>query len=361
MHYREHILEDDRVLADSGTETFDIKVKEPITEMLLKFVVKNGTAVASQVEPESIISKIELVDGGQTYLSMTGREAVAVAAYEKGKWPHHWYAEYASGNQRITIPLQFGRYVGDPSYGFDPTRLRNPQLKFTWAKNALHLTGGVSLGIICKVMEGVASPPYCLLTKGVENWTGAASGAHIVDMWNDYPWRRLFIRSYLRGTLLDTLLSHFKLSCDADKLILFDCDAPEFQDIVCDTFGEFELRKFDVFETGALDYKDTLIDGHTVVLGSVGTQYMSSLFWASGANYYSCRVVDYDGAEPATCYLQVKCIGEFPHATYCYQFGDKDVPESWFNAPAFGDIDLKLTEGGLGVNSVLLQQPRSLP
>jgi len=360
VHYREVVLEDDKTLADSGTETFDLNIRDPITELILKYRVKNAGAVAADVPPEKTISKIEIVDGGQTYLSMTGYEAVAVACYDKGFWPPHWYAEVASSNQRISIPLQFGRFVGDREFGFDPTKLNNPQLKFTWAKDTLHATGEVSLGIIAKVMEGVGSPGRCLLTKAVESWTGGASGVKKVDLWSDYPYRRIFARSYLYGSTLANLYSHLKLSCDADKLVIFDCDSAEFQDILRTFFRPFQVRKMDSFETGAIDYKNCHVDGRTTCQGSVGTQYLNSMFWASGANYYSMRVVDAAGAETA-CNVQVLITGEFPHATYCYQFGLADDPDSWFNAPSYKDIDLNLTEGGAAANSVLVQQPRSLP
>lgn len=280
MYYREVILEDDKTLADSGTETFDINILEPITELLLKYKVKNSTATAADVPPEKTISKIELVDGGQTYLSMTGYEAVAAAAYDKGRWPPHSYCEVLSSNQRITIPLLFGRYVGDPEFGFDPTRLRNPQLKFTWAKDALHLTGNVSLGISAKVMEGVAAPSKALFWKAVESWTGGTSGVKVVDMFSDYPWRRVMIRSFEADNVIETCISHFKLTCDADKLIVFDCDAAEFQDINIASFGPFQLQKMDEYVATGIIYRQCHIAGRTIVVGSPGTQYMSGLFWA---------------------------------------------------------------------------------
>lgn len=361
MHYREVVLEDDKTLADSGTETFDLNIRDPITEILLKYKVKNNTALAQRKEPEATISKIELVDGGQTYLSMTGQEAVAVAAYEMGNWPPCWYNEAANGNQRIAIPLRFGRFLGDPEFGFDPTRLNNPQLKFTWAKDSLHKTGEVSLGILAKVMEGVPSPAKCLLTKAVESWTGGASGVKRVDLWSDYAYRRLFIRSYLYGTVIETLISHLKLSCDADKLVIFDCDDAEFQEILRSAGPRFQLHKMDRDENAGLSYHNALMDGRVVAIGTPGTQYLIVYVWASGANYYTMRIIDSITQTDVNCAVDVLVTGEFPHATYCYQFGRPNDPETWFNAPAYKDIDLNLTEGGAAANSVLVQQPRSLP
>lgn len=360
MYLREHVMEDDKSLDDSGALGFPINITELITGFLLKYKVTNDSAVASNVEPENTISKIELTDGGTTYMSMTGREAVAIAAYEMGVWPPHWYCEAASANQRITIPILFGRYMGDPEFAFDPRKLTNPQIKVTWAKNALHAADSVSLGIIARVMEGVASPGKCLLTKGVESWTGGSSGVNPIQMWVDHPYRRLFIRSYLYGSLLSSLFSHLKLSTEADKIVFFDCDSAEFQEILRVMHGEFKVRKYDYFETGALDYKNCLIDGRTLAVGTPGTQDLFGMFWASGANYYSTRVYDDSGAETA-CNIQVQITGEFPHATYCYQFGRPMEPETWLNVSAFKNLTLFLTEGGAAANSVLVQQVVPLP
>ena len=96
MHYREVILEDDKVLGDSGTETFDINILDPITELTLRYKVVNAGAVAINVPPQKTISKIEIVDGGRTVLSMTGYEAVAAAAYDKGFYPSHLFSAIAS-------------------------------------------------------------------------------------------------------------------------------------------------------------------------------------------------------------------------------------------------------------------------
>lgn len=362
MNYREVIVEDDKVLADSGTDTFDINILDPITELLLKYTVQNDTAAAPNVPPEKTITKIELVDGGQTYLSMTGREAVAVAAYDKGFWPPHWYCEVASAFQYIAIPLQFGRYIGDPQFAFDPTRLRNPQLKVTWAKDTLHLAGSVRLGILAKIIEGVAAPAQCLLTKQVESWTGATSGVKVVDMFNDYPWRRFFLRGNVEGdtTVMSTIFSHHKLTCDADKLIVFDHDAAEFEEMLRAFFGPFEVRKYDRVAAGSSG-KEAHIAGRTVALASAETAGYYCQAWASGTCRYTVRAANFDGLAADARNVQVVIFGDFPHSVYCYQFGDADVPDSWFPAPAFKDIDLKLTEGAAATNSVLVQQPRSLP
>lgn len=363
MYYREAIIEDDKALGNSGTETIDINIIDPITELLLKFKLTNTTGTSADEPPEVAITKIELVDGGQVYMSLSGFEAVAAACYDKGFWPPHWYCEVASANQRLTIPLQFGRYIGDPEYAFDPTRLKNPQLKFTYAKDTAHLSGSLTLGVLAKVMEGVPAPGKALFYKTVESFSVAASGVHTTELPIDYPYRRVLVRAIVwdDSTAPASIITHHKLDCDVGKLIVFDHDAAEFEDILRGFFGEFHIRKYDVQEAKS-DGKMCLMAGRTVAIATPQNTNRMCQAWASGAVHYTLSVITDAGVEPTDEPVQTLITGEFPHSTYCYQFGDPDKPETWFNAPQFRDIDLKLTQGNSSAAaSVVLQQPRSLP
>lgn len=360
MHFREVIIEDDKTLADSGTEITDINLTDPITEILLKLRVQNTSDLSQDVPPEIAFTKIEIVDGGQTYLSMTGKEAVAAACYDKGFWPSHWYCEAPSANQRLNIPLQFGRYVGDPSFAFTPTALVNPQLKVTYAKDSEHLTNTVQLGIMAKVMEGVPSPGRALFYKQIEEFTSLTSGVKIVDLPTDYPIRRLLTRAYVSSNLPSAILTHHKLDCDVGKLIVFDHDAAEWEDLCRTFFGQFAVDKFDCLALGA-NTRQAWIGGRTSVVGGCqGTPRMLQA-WATGCPYYSCRLRLADGSDAPEDYVQFTVRGDFPHCAYCYQFGLPMEEGTWFPAPDYGDIDLKLTQGAAASCSVVIQQPRSLP
>lgn len=363
MHYRETIIEDDKTLDDSGSVSIPINVIDPITELLLKFRVANTSGVSSDVPPEMSIDKIEITDGGKVYAAMTGYEAVAAACYDKGFWPPHWYCEYASASQRISIPLQFGRYIGDPDFAFDPTKLKNPALKFTFSKETGHLAGSLRLGVLAKIMEGVPGPSKALLWRAVETFNSAAEGVHVVDLLTDYPFRRLMVRAENVGdsTTPSSILTHHKLDCDVGRLIVFDHDADEFEDILRAFFGEFQVRKYERVETGG-DSKNALMAGRTVALATPESTSMILQAWASGSTRYTIRAITQAGVEPAETSVQTLIIGEFPHRTYCYQFGRANDPETWFRASQYKDVDLKLTQGVADCAvSVLLQQPVPLP
>jgi len=360
MNYREVLIEDDKTLADSGTETFDINVTDPITELEIRFKVKNSTATADDVPAETALDKVEIIDGGQVYFSLTGEECIAAACYDTGRWPPCWYNETLSANQRANFPIRFGRYLGDTQFGFSPRKLVNPQLRVTWAKNALHLTGYVTLGIIARVMTGAPEPPQCLMWKQIEEFTSASSGVKTVNMPVDHPYRRLMTRAYITSALMSEIVSHFKLDCDVGKLLVFDLDESEMSTIVRSVFGPYTYRKVDMFDQGGR--AQAWMGGDTVVSAQTNSAESFVQAYCSGWSYYDQIALKWDGTVRTDAATDVLVWGSHPHNTWCYQFGRKDEPDTWFHPTEFKTIDLKLTQAlADGKVQVSFQQPRTLP
>lgn len=360
MYFREVQIEDDKSVGDSGTLTIDINIKDPITALIVRFKAKNDTSTLVNEPPEMQISKVEIVDGGQVYYSLNGPMAVAAAVYGLGHWPHSWYDERANNNQRINFPLLFGRYIGDPEFGFDPTKLVNPQLKITWTDQAGYLDDSLQIGITARVMEGAAPPAKCLLWKEIEAWNSADSGVHTVDLPTDYPYRALMIRPYVAGTLPSSVITNFKLDCDVGKLIPFDLASHEFRDVIKMYDGPFSFRNF--CRGAHTTFREAWMGETLDVSGSPESNgyllFTYTAFWS----FYYMNVMKHDGTDSPTVAAQVVVNGLFPHSCYKYEFGRKNEPETWFNARGYGDIDLKLTEGSADAAvAVAVQQPRSLP
>lgn len=360
MNYREVEILADKVVADSGTETIDLNVTDPITELSVDFKVKNDTAIAEDVPPERCITKIEIVDGGRVYWSTAGLEAVAVSCYEKGRWPSSWYYEGASGNQRIWIPLQFGRYVGDEQYSFNPRALLNPQLKVTYAKNTLHLTNQVELAVLAKVMEGVSPSNRALMTKSVRTFTTVASGEESTDIPVDAVIRRLFIGGEFTGTDWGSGLSNAKLDCDVGKLIVFDLGKRKMIARCENEFGYFNYRKHD-FVDSARYVRTWFGRTYSAHIESSGVVSITNAYTTSSDNYYA-TIKGHDGTNQTDLSAVAHVMGSLPQYILCYGFGRPEAPETWFDAKRFGQISLVLTQAtAAGTARILVQQDVSIP
>lgn len=341
MNYREVEILADKTVADSGTETIDINVTDPITEMFVDFKVTNEAQVCEDVPAEREISKIEIVDGGKVYWSTAGLEAMAVSTYEKRRWPTVWLYEGSGGNQRAMIPLQFGRYVGDEQFSFNPRALRNPQLKVTWTNNALHATAQTQLGIYAKVMEGVSAAAQALMVKSVRTFTTAAAAVEPTDLPVDRPIRRLFIGGELEQYSITSLISQYKLDCDAGKLVVFDLGYRKMTHRCEADFGFFDYRKHDFLDSSR--YVQAWMGRTMAAQGQASAGNITINLYTTSSDRYYVSVYDAAGDPATDVSASVWVYGSFPQNILCYPFGRENDPESWFNPAQYGQVKLELT------------------
>lgn len=360
MNYREVELLGLKTLGDSGTEIIDVDVTDPITTIVIYFKTVNESSVVDNYPAFAALDKIELMDGGQVYLSLTGSEAIAVASYHRERYPRVWLDETPNYSSHVRIPIDFGRFVGDPDFAFDPTKLKNPQIKLTWSNSDTHATAGTQAEVFAKIMEGVPSPSQCLLTKAVKSFTTAGSGDEPTDLPIDYPYRRLFVRAYKSEKWIEGILTQFELNCDVGKLIPFDIPAEDFTALCEEEFPLFRVMHFvkcdnNVMREGRLGYLKN---------GSVVPCDDSKIIQATptAPQYYRTYVRDYTGTVQTEVRATAVLFGTLPEYTWCYQFGRKNDPATWFRAPQYKGVKLILTQGRAdAAASILLQQPRSLP
>lgn len=359
-NYREVELLAKKNVGDSGTETIDINVDEPITELTVRFKVTNDPEVCDMVPPESCVSKIELVDGGQVYASLSGREATAMAWYDKGYWPHHNYSAEVSEGQYVEWPFQFGRYVGDEEFAFSPSKLLNPQLKITWAINTLHLASSAYLDVNAKTLQGVAPPSKALLTKVIRSWNTGDAGIEEVDLPTNHPYRRLYFRAYKSIGWLGGIWTNFRLECDVGKLIVFDMDDEELYALMARLWGPVTYQEY---------IKADYWEMHQTHLGfctTANVQSMAETHFAGASATLPGYVRQFPRTGAHVAGNDIKCNCQFggiaPEYTYCYPFGRADDVASWFNVARYGSIKLKITEGTADcAGSVFVQQPIPLP
>ena len=358
--YREVQIADDESVDAAGTKTFDINVKDPITSLIVRHNILNGGATVPNQPPELAITHIEIVDGGRTYWTLCGPLSVGAAVYGLGHWPAHFYNERSDQGQNINVPLLFGRYLGDEQFAFDPRTLLNPQLKITWTSPALYDDDNTTLGVTARVMEGLPTPPQCLMWKEIDAWTCAASATHVVDLPVDYPYRALMMRAYDVANVPSNIFDAFKMDCDVGKFIVFDLNDDEFRDIIKQQYGPYSNRNF-VQGEFATWRQSWLGETFQVAVNAEATDCVAQA-WSAGWGYYSFATRNFDGTGDPARSAQAMPVGYFPHNCYLYPFGRPDSPDTWFPAAEYGEIKLKIDESYAGATGkVAVQQPRTLP
>lgn len=355
-----------KVLGDSGTETFDINVDSPITELYIEVRANNHATAPNASNPIARnVTKIELVDGGDTLFSLTGQQTIANFFYMTGKMPHRAIQEWDSVRQLDTFPIRFGRYLGDERYALDPRKYQNLQLKITWNLATVNAVGanGFATGtgrmtVVTRIMESPKSLPVGLFTcREIENWTTAASGDHVVDLPTDHKFVNLFFRSYESGIGPDTHFSNFKFSINNDQLVLHDGDTGEVERMSQERLGKAtqEIKFYGsdgmTLETwlgGEVRANLNMLSAVNVAGYSEGNGGLLTLDLITNAN----AAVSNSGG-----YATIE--GYQPEHTFEFPFGDIMDESSWLDASSYGDLKVELTEGNAGgAASLFLLQAR---
>ena len=359
-NYREVNLLPIKSVGASGTETVDIAVTEPLTAIDIYFRATNGAAVTHGTPAAACISKIEIVDGGQVYWSTTGPEAVAAAVYETGKWPAGNPDERANSGDYIQIPLLFGRYLGDESFLFSPSRLLNPQIKVTWARNAGHTVGGYTLGIRVKAMQGVAPTATALMVKNIRTFTSAATGIEATDLPVDLAYRRLFVSCYLFNKFWQEIITNFKIDCDVGKLILMNLSGARFLDMIKAEWDPVQRHSTICMDDGV--ERESFIGNTLGAAVNTGSPAYFASCWSAFQGVLQDWSQDDAGTSAVDIPSTVLAYGYLPWAVLAYQFGRRDDPASWFVANRYGQVRLELTQGVAAVPvGILLQRPTPMP
>jgi len=361
MNYREVFLLNSKTLVSSGVENIDLDVTDPITEILIHWATTNSTAAVDDTKPQESLTKIEIVDGGKVYWNAPGNCATGVACYTLEQYINHWYNEQANAGQSVDIPMRFGRYLGDLEYNFDPRLLTNPQLRLTWSNTTGLSTTGTSVEVSAKLLEGVSGAGQAIMTRDIKQWATADSGIEPIDFPVDRMLRRLFIRANTVDTYFGSIFTNFELDCDKGKLIVFNWEDSHLLRYLATRFGFFELSG--VIEATDAEYKRT-------EMGHVDDGYVEA--WDGAPNTFGLRTTaphyaiiyahEVSGSaltdQPARMHIR----GYLPEHMACYEFGDPMRPDTWFNAPQYKGIKLKITEGNAGATAhVLVEEPVSIP
>lgn len=360
MKYREYELLPYKLFGDSGTTRVDINVTDWITELLVECRVKNhDTETCPDYPPCRVITKLEIVDGGQVYWSLTGQEAMAAYVYNAGKYPARSLYEHVNTSQREIIPIRFGRYVGDPEYGFDPTALVNPQLVITWAKDDQHDSDSVYLAVHLKLVEDLPAPRQMLAWEGVQTFVSAAEGDEPVDLPVDNTKRTLVVRAWDGTYNTVQIVTNLKLDYDRGKFIPIDLESWDFARRMEQWWPRVSYNKRDLCDWG--DRRETwmAVVAQINVRGSIG--YIIEITHAESEGY-SARGVSNDGTLTDGLEYLVEISGHGPENTYAYPFGNRDDPGTWFNARDYKSVRLLLTQGIADASvAVFEEHVRELP
>jgi hypothetical protein len=347
MRYRHTVLHEKETIAADKTFTIDINTEDPISRIQLHARGTNSSDTPT-AHPAKLITKIEVVDGSEVIVSLTGVQAQALAYYHTRR-PVFNCLTYVDDNIVAPVfPLYFGRKLWDPELALDPKRYKNLQLKVSY-----DLNGGGSapdagqLEVVADVFdERKVSPIGLLVAKQHYAYTLTASGYETVQLPVDMPIRHLMISSLAAGYQPWQQYNEVKIDEDNDKHVILDQQTSDLLKYLAQ-----ELPPY--VET--LDGRSTT----TAVAHYITPTYEVNAAFAGIGGYFSeiTTTDQYGGrllvdCNTASTSWQALVRGYCPHGAMGLDFGDPQDFEDWWDVRKLKSARCRIKAGSAGAGTI---------
>ena len=359
MNHRLTTIFATKTYAADATEIIDINLSDPVSAFLFVFQMHASTQDSMTLHPMACISKVELVDGSDVLFSLTGLEMEALDWYNHKSFRFNENFALIGNYVVRRVGINFGRFLWDPMFAFDPSKFKNPQLKIT-----VDLDGGGQTPTYVKVAvhalcfdEKIVTPLGFFMSKEIKNYVPAAAGHEYTDLPTDFPYRKLLIKCQTAGSALDWLLSNIKLSEEQDKRVVFDQSPTDIMAAIMAEYPPVEESYYFAC-TGANTY---LMIAPTFWVASTAAVWREA-YLDSLVNLYSGnggRLKTWAG--PATANYQIHVRGWLPHGVIAIPFGDQNDPDDWYDVTKIGSLKADITAAGAATGGfqICLEQLRA--
>jgi hypothetical protein len=333
-----------------GTVNIPLNLVDPVSAILVEYKSTRGSTQSIE-HVAADITNISLVDGSDVITSMTGKEAFALAHYDQALAPYAFISNSPPAQEMIAIPINFGRWLGDPMFSLDPKQFRNPTIQIThnYRLNDASATAAERLRVIAAVFDDkVTTPSGFLMSKelAVPAWSATAA-VFSIALPTDYPFRKLMIRAYYANTYPYNVVNHIKLSENNDKKVPMDLDTSIWEKLMFNLFPRYS-------ETGILQaaassanlcfatphYDMTVAgaeNGALLGFGCAPDPLTEPFYpWGGAGVEYTCHI-----------------SGHQPHACIPIPFGAQNDPTDWYDVTKLSSLNLILKSGSSSASAVV--------
>ena len=331
------------------TKSIPLNLTDPISAIMIEYKNTRGS-VTSIENVAACLPSISLVDGSDVIFSLSAKEMMALAHYDKGIKPYSAPGNMIAVMEFAGIPYNFGRKLWDPTLAFDPQQFKNPVLNIS---HNLVLNDASSTAHYLRVLafcfdEKAVTPSGFLMTKEVATPVWVASGSKVdISLPTDMTIRKLLLRGYLANTYPYNVINHVKISENQDKKVPIDEDVSAWVKYLAGAYGKYrEKGTFTLTSTpGATIYPTPHFDVNIAGCEISGT---TPIIIPEVPQTPPVLVI---GAAATNAALEIS--GTQPHACFPIDFGDQDDPSDWYDVAAIKSLHLIMTGGSGGASSVV--------
>lgn len=326
--------------AVAGTKSIDIDVRKPISRITIHNKVTSAGTVLT-AHPAANISKIELVDGSTVLHSISGYECQALNFHNR-KAPLNCFLTDIGGIQTWqTFDLDFGRYLHDPAYAWDPVKYSNPQLKITHDYRTADAAASAStLEVYAHAFDKKSvSPVGFLLAKEHKAYACGSEGTiEYVELPVDKTIRQLLVRAAAADYLPWQVANRIKLSENSDAVIPLEIQTSAYLKHINSMYPR-------VVEPAAIAVNAAARD----IYPMADWQLAFDLTPIAVTNIVSMEAVNKCSPVALDITVSDDCTGTIsgvqPHSAFPIPFGDQANPDDWYNLAGIDKLKLEITAG----------------
>lgn len=340
MNYRLANILPRQAVSVSDNIVIDLTLADPVSQFHIVYEATGVGTTNPTGHAAKCVTKIELIDGSDVLFSLSGQEAQAVDFYHRQKEPANMSVYLPTMNAEMIFNINFGRFLWDTDFAFDPKKFTNPQLKISITCNA----GGIAsvagfITVLAHIFDGKEiAPTAFLMHKEVKDYSMATASHEYTDMPTDFPYRKLFVAAQTYGAGLEYIINTLKLSEDNDRKI------------------PIHATMFDLLRS-IVGLKPPYRENLIICGGAANTIfYCTPAYWPrvaasswEGSNQpYVCTAYGGDGGrgnvyrEQAGGNTNVMVEGWAPHGAIEIPFGLQDDPADWYDVRALGNLRLDI-------------------
>jgi len=332
MNYREVELLNQKAIAADHTETIDLDMKDPISQIQVLYESMDTQADVSKAHPAACITDLTVKDGSDVLFNLDGFQAQAMDFYHTGHEPSNHIIYLNNMEAKMMYTLHFGRKLWDPLLALDPSNFSNLQLSISIDLDAGgNAPDAGTLRAFASCFDDKKIEPLGFLTTK-EHRTYLGTGAtHIkTNLPTDNDYRCLMFRSYRLSKPPENLFDIIKLDEDNGKKIPFELQNESWEHIISSRWPPYTEKIIHKCRDNNDDYHHCTptywpgLTSNAWLDGENAVQYMN-VYGGDGGEFYSRP----NTGHALNCSTIV--TGHCPHTTLCYPFGDQQDIDDWYS------------------------------
>lgn len=349
-------------LPNAGALPIPINLKDPIMDLYIRMYATNGGTSNISNSIIDVLDNVSVIDGSDVLFSLDAEEIMALSYYHYKESISMGIDERLSQVQSTVfkIPFGIGRY--HPELALDPKRFANPTIVLTWDLENVRavgadafLTNTLYVSIMADVIDKApVAPTGFLMHKQIREYKNKANSWEPTVLPVDYPYRTLFVRSFLKNVCPKTLTDKAKHDLNEDKYIPFEIESIDWMNWLKEWYGLWHQGYEYVFTAPATETRNPYLRGN--LSASIESSIAACDPLLTIAN---CELSMTNGHATLGTTFHAKADGSLPFETFAWPYGDPDEPEEWLKLASTDKSRLRLHhENADGTIQIFLTQLR---